>query len=87
MTRSGLSFVVIDQESDQRFVGAAVCPPWLLAIWNGVDRAPWLLHDDLRDVEKQQQHINGLELLALVAVVLDVWRADPQGPTSLILHR
>ena len=69
MTRSGLGFVVIDQESRQRFVRAAVCPPWLLVIWSGADRAPWLLHDDLRDAEKQQQHINALELLALVAVV------------------
>ena len=54
MTRSGLSFVVIDQESDQRFVGAAVCPPWLLAIWNRTDRVPRLLQDDLRDAEKQR---------------------------------
>ena len=69
MMRSGLGFVVIDQESNERFVCAAVCPPWLLAIWNGVDRAPWLLHDDLRVADKQEQHINALELLALVAVV------------------
>jgi hypothetical protein len=67
--RSGLGFVVIDQEAGERFVSAAVCPPWLLAIWSSIDRAPWLLHDDLRSVEQQQQHINALELLALVAVV------------------
>jgi hypothetical protein len=46
-----------------------------MAIWNSVDRASWLLHDDLRDTEKQQQHINALELLALVAVV---WRCGEQ---------
>ena len=69
LMRSGLGFVVIDQEAGERFVSAAVCPPWLLAIWSSIDRAPWLLHDDLRSVEQQQQHINALELLALVAVV------------------
>ena len=69
LMRSGLGFVVIDQESGERFVSAAVCPPWLLAIWSSIVRAPWLTHDDLRSDEKQQQHINALELLALVAVV------------------
>ncbi len=53
LTRSGLGFVVIDQESSKRFVCAAVCPPWLLTIWSRTDRAPWLLHDDLCDAEKQ----------------------------------
>jgi len=43
-----------------------------MTIWNSVDRAPWLLHDDLRDTEKQQQHINAPELLALVAVASPV---------------
>jgi hypothetical protein len=66
---SGLGFVAIDQEAGERFVSVAVCPPWLLAIWSSIDRAPWLLHDDLRSVEQQQQHINALELLALVEVV------------------
>ena len=69
LIRSGLGFVVIDQESGERFVSAAECPPWLLTIWSSIDRDPWLLHDDLRNDEKQQQHINALELLALVAVV------------------
>jgi hypothetical protein len=53
LMRSGLGFVVIDQESDERFVSAAVCPPWLLEIWSIIDRDPWLLHDDLRSVEQQ----------------------------------
>jgi hypothetical protein len=73
LMRNDLDFVVIDQESGERFVSVAVCPPWLLAIWNSTDRAPWLIHDDLRNDEKQQQHINALELLALVAVV---WTCD-----------
>ena len=69
MMRSGLGFVVIDQESGKRFVCAAVRPPWLLASWSSIDRAPWFLHDDLRSNDKHQQHINALELLALVAAV------------------
>ncbi len=69
LMRSGLGFVVIDQESVERFVSAAVCPPCLLAIWSSIDRTPWLIHDDLHSDEKQQQHINALELFALVAVV------------------
>ena len=69
MMRSGLGFVVIDQESGKRFVCAAVRPPWLLASWSSIDRAPWRLHDDLRSNDKHQQHINALELLALVAAV------------------
>jgi len=40
LIRSGLGFVVIDQESGKRFVSAAECPPWLLAIWSSIDRAP-----------------------------------------------
>ena len=69
MMRSGLGFAVIKQESVKRFVCAAVRPPWLLASWSSIDRAPWLLHDDLRSNDKQQQHMNALELLALVAAV------------------
>jgi hypothetical protein len=67
--REGRPESVFDQESSQRFSCETVCPPWLLAIWSRTDRSPWLLHDDLRDAEKQQQHINALELLALVVVV------------------
>ena len=44
LMRSGLGFVVIDQESGERFVSAAVCPPWLLAIWSSIVRAPRLTH-------------------------------------------
>ena len=58
LTRSGLGFVVIDQESSKRFVCAAVCPPWLLTNWNRTDRVPRLLQDDLRDAEKQRQWKN-----------------------------
>ncbi len=66
---SGLGFVVIDQETGERFVSAVVCPPWLLVIWSNIDRTPWLLHDDLLNDEQQQQHINALERLVLVTVV------------------
>jgi hypothetical protein len=40
LMRSVLGFVVIDQEADERFVSVTVCPPWLLEIWNNIDRAP-----------------------------------------------
>ncbi len=66
---SGLGFVVIDQEAGERFVSTVVFPPWLLAIWSNIDRVSWFLHDDLHSDEQQQQHINALELLALVTVV------------------
>jgi hypothetical protein len=69
LIRSGLSFVVIDQEAGERFVSAVVYPPWLLAIWINIDRDPCLLYDDLHSDKHQQQHINELELLTLVEVV------------------
>jgi hypothetical protein len=38
LMRNGLGFVVIDQDSGERFVSATVCPPWLLVIWSNIDR-------------------------------------------------
>ncbi len=67
--RSGLGFVVIDQESGKRFLCPAVRQPWFLASRSSIDRASLLLHEDLRSNDKQQQHINALELLALAAAV------------------
>jgi len=64
-----LGVLLIDHKFGQRWVASCSCPTWLKEVWDSIAGIPWWLHSDEASDTRRRQHINALELLAVVAAV------------------
>ena len=67
--RSGLGLMLIDHTINHRWFSRGLCPEWLIQTWSSITGIPWFLHSDVISDTQRRQHINDLELLAVLAVV------------------
>ncbi len=67
--RNGLGVLLIDHQLGHRWFSSDVCPTWLIETWSCITGIPWPLHSDVISNTIRRQHINALELLAVLAAV------------------
>jgi hypothetical protein len=67
--RNGLGVLLIDHQLGHRWFSSDVCPTWLIEAWSCITGIPWPLHSDVISNTMRRQHINALELLAVLAAV------------------
>ena len=81
--RSGLGLLLIDHTINHRWFSRGLCPEWLIQTWSSITGIPWFLHSDVISDTQRRQHINDLELLAVLAVVF-TWGPRYMGNRQVV---
>ena len=81
--RNGLGLMLIDHTINHRWFSRGLCPEWLIQTWSSITGIPWFLHSDVISDTQRRQHINDLELLAVLVVVF-TWGPRYMGNRQVV---